>query len=254
MAGIFKKTIRTILRCMPTPVQRMIRSIQWENARLRREHWYLEWAGRQEFFRRAFLALQFNEVGGDYAEFGCWRGQTFTMAYEESRRAGLNCKLWAFDSFTGLPPQALPEDEHPKWIQGTMHTSLEEFHAILKENGILKSAYEVVPGYYDVTLAPTASDSRLPADLCMAYVDCDLYSSTSAVLKFLLPRLKHGMILAFDDYFCYSSRQLPGERRACNEVFNAHPDWQLVPYIQYGWHGMSFFVESKRLWPCSDAP
>jgi len=24
-------------------------------------------------------------------------------------------------------------------------------------------------------------------------------------------------------------------------------NWRLVPYIQYGWHGMSFMIESKAL-------
>ena len=47
-----------------------------------------------------------------------------------------------------------------------------------------------------------------PTDIALAYIDCDLYSSTMPVLEFLLPRLKNGMIIAFDDYFCWSATQL----------------------------------------------
>lgn len=67
-----------------------------------------------------------------------------------------------------------------------------------------------------------------------------------SVLRFLRPRLKHGMILAFDDYHCWSSTQISGERRAVKDAFDTDKDWDLVPYIQYGWAGMSFVVESKN--------
>jgi hypothetical protein len=65
--------------------------------------------------------------------------------------------------------------------------------------------------------------------------------------KFLLPRLKHGMIIAFDDYFCWSATQLSGERRAQLEFFSRDPRWELVPFIQFGWHGQSFVVEDRKI-------
>jgi hypothetical protein len=123
-------------------------------------------------------------------------------------------RLWAFDSFSGLPPQVLPEDEHPIWVRGTMSIEVDEFEKICKESGIPLAHYSVVPGFYENTLsAPHTAD--LPSDICLAYIDCDLYSSTKAVLEFLLPRLKHGMIIAFDDYYCWSATQVSGERKAC---------------------------------------
>jgi hypothetical protein len=48
-----------------------------------------------------------------------------------------------------------------------------------------------------------------------------MYSSTRTVLSFLESRLKHGMIVAFDDYFCWSSTQISGERRAFVEFVAA---------------------------------
>lgn len=45
-----------------------------------------EQAWRQQFFYNAFRALSFNGIDGDYAEFGCWGGLTFSMAYGESRK------------------------------------------------------------------------------------------------------------------------------------------------------------------------
>ena len=218
-------------------------------------------ADRREFFRRAFIFLGFNGIDGDYVEFGCFGGVTFKLAYEESRGAAqhlagiphvaqnpskVDRNLWAIDSFAGLPAQRAPEDEHPAWIEGTLLTTVEEFHLTCERNAIPRSAYTTVEGYYEDTLGEHSA-WPLPADISLAYVDCDLYSSIRTVLAFLMPRLKHGMILALDDYFCYSPTQVSGARRACVESFGANAHWRLVPYVQYSWGCMSFIVESKRI-------
>ena len=62
------------------------------------------------------------------------------------------------------------------------------------------------------------------------------------------------MIIAFDDYFCWSEAYISGERMAMLELFSGASDWNLVPYIQFGWHGLSFVVESKRLTNSPHAP
>ena len=76
--------------------------------------------GRLQFFHNAFKALSFNGIDGDYAEFGCCGGNTFAHAYRESRYHGHAAKLWAFDSFQGLPPATDDKDLHPEWVEGTM--------------------------------------------------------------------------------------------------------------------------------------
>src|SRR5438477_10578680 len=142
---------------------------------------------RREFFYNAFKALRFNGIDGDYAEFGSWGGMTFALAYGESRRHGHTARLWAFDSFQGLPQPHGAEDEHPEWRRGKMATNVDEFHAICAANGIPREAYEVVPGFYEDTLSTSSLDEE-PANIALAYVDCDLYTSAKAVLEFLRPR------------------------------------------------------------------
>jgi O-methyltransferase len=197
---------------------------------------------RQDFFFKAFKAIAFNGISGDYAEFGCYDGGTFAMAYKEIKRHKCNGRLWAFDSFQGLPPPEGDKDRHPQWSEGRMGVSLEKFRAKCKSRGIPASRYSVVPGFYNETL-PNLSPADAPDNICLAYIDCDLYSSTKSVLEFLKPRLKHGMIIAFDDYFCWSESQISGERRALLEVFADIEDFQLTPYIQFNWAGNSYLVE-----------
>jgi hypothetical protein len=200
---------------------------------------------RQEFFYNAYTALAFNGIDGDYCEFGCHQGMTFQLAHQESRRRGMNARMWAFDSFQGLPPALCPEDNHPRWKQGTMATSLEDFHAICRSHGIPRDAYEAVPGFYEQTLTALSSDDP-PANICLAYVDCDMYSSTRTVLEFLLPRLKHGMILAFDDFFCWTAEKRSGNQLAMEHVLGPSSEWELIPYMQFGWHGKSFVLAARE--------
>lgn len=201
---------------------------------------------RREFFRRAFHALSYNGIDGDYAEFGCGK-ITFALAYAESRRAKYPCHLWALDSFQGLPPLEIPVDLHPMWVEGLMCTSLEEFRDTCRHNSIPESDYDVVPGFYQDTLRNGDTSTNLPSNISLAYIDCDLYSSTRLVLKFLSNRLKHGMIIALDDYFCWSKNTVSGERKAFAEFFDGHDRFSLLPYCQYSWGGMSFILEDKRL-------
>ncbi len=239
----------TLKRFIPPRWRRFYR--KYASPVIKDAHYY-EYAGRDEFFRRAFTALAFNGIHGDYAEFGCCGGLTFGLAHKYSRRQGHACQLWAFDSFAGLPAQSDEADRHPIWIQGAMSIGVGEFRQICKENGIPETSYRIVEGYYDDTLG-AAGPAGLPQDICLAYVDCDLYSSAKSVLGYLMPRLKHGMILAFDDYHCWSSTQASGERKACAEYFHDHPDWNLVPFSAFGWGGMSFMVESRKLSICTGA-
>jgi len=201
---------------------------------------------KQQFFYNAFRALAFNRIDGDYAEFGCWSGSTFWLAYTEARKHDHGAHLWAFDSFKGLPAPASRKDSHPAWVKGEMRVSVEEFRAICARDGIPERDYDVIPGFYHQTLANMADDAA-PTNIALAFIDCDMHSSARCVLDFLLPRLKHGMIVAFDDYFCWSATQISGERRAMLEVFGNHEKWNLLPFMQFGYHGQSFVVEDKAI-------
>ncbi len=231
------------------PVQRLYRLFRRVAYRLfRADVRHSEEEHRREFMRRAFHALSFNGISGDYAEFGSHGGTTFGFAYDEMARRGKKRQLWAFDSFAGLPEQQGKADYHPGWKKGKMATSPDAFIALCRKRGIPDNAYTMVQGYYEDTLSAKATGSAgLPDDIALAYVDCDLYSSTKQVLEFLQPRLKHGMIIAFDDYFCFSDRTVSGERKAFLDTLEPDDRFQFLPYVQFGWHGMSFIVEEKDL-------
>jgi len=197
---------------------------------------------RHLFFYQAFRLLSTNGITGDYAEFGSFRGLTFWQAYTEIARQRLPARLWAFDSFEGLPRPRSKRDEHPTWRPGSMATSESEFHAVCRRRGISRERYEAVKGLFSDTLPGRAA----PRDIALAYIDSDMYSSAVDVLNFLEPRLKQGMIIAFDDYFCMSSTQAAGERLALQEFTARNDRFEFVPYLPYSFGAMSFVLEAKR--------
>ena len=170
---------------------------------------------------------------------------TFGLSYRAMQFAHSPRQLWAFDSFRGLPTSAGDDATHPAWTAGNMAFSLEQFDRACREQAIPQDQYITVPGFYDETL--TQGRDGLPTDIALAYVDCDLYSSTKTVLAFVAPRLKHGMIIPFDDYFCYSSTRLAGERKALLEFGREQTRFQFAPYQPFGSFGMSFIVEDGAL-------
>jgi hypothetical protein len=205
---------------------------------------------RRDFFRRAFTYLTECGISGDYLEFGCYSGTTFGYAYRYAHRAGHPARFWAFDSFEGLPSSDDPRDKHPLWQAGNFAATVEQFLEHCAMRDIPGDRIEVVKGYYSDTLSPASPvHARLPTDIAFAYVDCDLYTSTKSVLDFLAPRLKHGMILAFDDYFSMSGQAIAGERLAFLEMEKNSPRFCFLPYIQYGTVATSFLVEERSLLP-----
>ncbi len=122
-----------------------------------------------------------------------------------------------------------------------MAMSEPDFIARCVAHGIPRDRFSTVKGFY----ADSLPVQQMPDRVSFAYVDCDLYSSTTEVLRFLEPRIQHGTIVAFDDYYCYSPHGPSGERLAAAEFFDDNPDWQLLPYVQYGWYGKSFVVERR---------
>jgi O-methyltransferase len=198
----------------------------------------------EAFFFDAAVALGVNGISGDYVEFGSWGGNTLRMGYENLSPSGRH--LWAFDSFEGLPEPTDPRDEHPGWRSGGEgQGGVEAFRLACDDHGIPRDAYTTVAGYFEDTLPPLGADGG-PVDISLVYLDCNMYSSTVTALEFLEPRLKHGMILAFDDYYCWSPTDVSGERSAFLEFEAAHPEWNFFRYKEVNWGGVSFVVEDAE--------
>lgn len=199
---------------------------------------------RRDLLENAFKFVSFNEIAGDYLEFGCASARTFRMAYDLISHYGLETRLWAFDSFQGLPVARDARDAHPKWTPGNYPTAAELFTTILDRHGVPSAKYEVIQGFYEDTIGPNSTGSEeYSKNVAIANIDCDMHSSTADVLHFLEPRMKAGMIIYFDDYYCYADGQKSGERIAMLEFLEKNPQWRFEHFKTVGWHGRAFVVE-----------
>ncbi|GJM37311.1 MAG: hypothetical protein DHS20C19_06780 [Acidimicrobiales bacterium] len=200
--------------------------------------------GYLEFFYDAWTNLNINAISGDYVEFGSWGGNTMNQAYKALCLTGLTDRhLWAYDSFDTLPEAQDDRDYHPGWNPGGAMGGggVDKFYEACDRHGIPREAYTATEGYFEDTIG-TAEPDDPPADIAMCLIDCNLYSSAATCMEWLQPRLKHGMILAFDDYWCWSPDKISGEQSLLMEFQRDHPEWTFDRYHTIARAGLSFVV------------
>jgi len=169
---------------------------------------------------------------GYYFEFGCHKGRTLRLAWDHSN--GLfDWTYVAFDSFEGLPD--IPEiDRNPMWEKGMSATTEEELTVITESAGMPRNRLITVKGFYDQSLESGIAKKLLPEKAVVVYVDCDLYTSTVPVLKFIKDFLQPGTIIVFDDWFCLYADPERGQRRAWAEFCRDNPQLHFIDFIGTG--------------------
>ncbi|MEZ6127605.1 MAG: TylF/MycF family methyltransferase [Planctomycetaceae bacterium] len=148
-------------------------------------------------------------VPGDFLEAGVWRGgATIFMRGMLKAWGNTSRKVWAADSFAGLP--APNEHEYPKDKGDQHHTfrelaiSLETVQENFRKYGLLDEQVCFLKGWFKDTL-PLAPIK----ELAILRLDGDMYESTMDGLRHLYPKLSPGGFLIVDDY---------GAVKACREA------------------------------------
>jgi hypothetical protein len=191
----------------------------------------------------AFAFLTNEKIAGDYAEFGVFRGDTFAAAFQAAGRWGnAAMRFHAFDSFAGLPDLEARDAGGP-FQAGQFSATRASFESKLKINRVDLSRVTITEGFFDETLTEARREEIGLRQVAIAVVDCDLYSSTVPVLRFLSDVLVDGAILIFDDWYCFKSSPQHGEQRACREWLLEQPGLRLAEYRSFHWSGQSFIVQ-----------
>lgn len=203
-------------------------------------------SGREDVLLGAFRFIRRNMLGGDYLEFGVYRGHTIHLAYgfseymaksvqgwlRAAERAALmrRMRFFGFDSFEGLP-EPVGIDAGPIFQKGDFATSLDEVRRRLRERGTDLSRVHLIPGFYDEVLTPSLRQTLALQAAAIVHVDCDFYKSTKTVLDFVTPLLQDGTIIIFDDWFHYCGHPHRGEQKAFSEWREQHPDWLVGEFM-----------------------
>ena len=135
------------------------------------------------FFSLAFDQICKEEVAGDLAELGVYKGHTATLIATMARRLGRTA--WLFDTFEGFSERDLQGIDVA--VQGATFddTSLEAVRAAVGETNV-----RFVKGYFPDTAIEVPAD----ASFCLVHIDCDLYAPIISSLGVLLSAVGSGWV------------------------------------------------------------
>lgn len=152
-----------------------------------------------------------NDVEGDIAEFGSFRGHSGWLISRTLEALGSDKHLFMFDTFESFPSESYGVDHF--WSD-THRVDFDEVRA--KFEG--RTNVTLVKGDFTQTLA----QSRV-GKLALAYIDCDSYRAT----RYLLQVLPDTYIAAHGAMVCedYGHPALLGNRVAVHEVCDSLRGW-----------------------------
>jgi Macrocin-O-methyltransferase (TylF) len=145
-----------------------------------------------------------DNIPGDFAEVGVWRGNTAAVLAFYAHHA--QRKLYLFDTFTGFDKNDITEDQQQLY-SAFSNTSLALVKDTLEELG---DCCEYIVGRFPSSLQGRDLDNRYS----IVNLDCDLYTSMKASLEFFYPRVNKGGIIFLHDY---SSGFWKGAKQAIDE-------------------------------------
>ena len=177
-------------------------------------------------FRLACQACEI-DMPGDFVECGVAAGgSTALLAYIIKSRSKRPRKIYAFDSFEGMPApthldthQGIPAED-TGWGSGTCYateTSVREICRALNVSDIV----EPVKGYFQETLPDTKSQI---GSVALLHMDGDWYDSTKVILANLYDNVVSDGFIQVDDYGHWDGckkavKEFEASRNTCFKIF-----------------------------------
>lgn len=180
---------------------------------------------------------------GDYYEFGIFNGHSLFYAQQIAKKQNFtDMSFFGFDSFKGLP--AIGEkDKNGYFYQGQYsYPKADVIKNIINHGGDL-NRIKLIEGFFDESLKKSLIKKYNLRKIAIAYIDCDLYSSTKTVLSFIKHLLMKDSLIIFDDWNAFLEKSKDkGEQLAFREFNEANPQIKFGQEFSYCWHGQIFRV------------
>jgi O-methyltransferase len=185
--------------------------------------------------------------GGDYMEFGLFKGYSFWHAQHLARAHGMEgMRFFGFDSFKGLPSpgdvDATPQDI---FYEGQYSCAKSDVVQNLNAKGVDWKKTYLIEGFFNESLVPALKNRYDMRSVAVALIDCDLYESTRDVMPFLADLIDDDTILLFDDWNCFDADENKGQRRAVREFLDGARGWRFEDWFSYGDYGQVFLVRKR---------
>ncbi len=150
---------------------------------------------------------------GDFAECGCWKGQSAYLIASILEENEFEGEFHIFDSFEGLSDLSSDDgNERRKLTRVGMEAQRKWFDSTEEEVSKNLSEFEFVT-LYKGWIPDRFSEVR-EKTFSFVHLDVDLYQPYVDSLKFFYPRLVDGGVICLDDY---GLTQFPGAKAALEE-------------------------------------
>lgn len=162
------------------------------------------------------LAALTKAIDGDVLEFGVSGGRSLALFGELLP----DRKIFGFDSFEGLP-----EDWALNVKKGAYAVAADKMKRVPANASLIAGWFEdSLPNFFRTYAGPVA----------LVHVDCDLYSSTVTVLRNIVPYIRPGLIIEFDEYMNYGAWR-DHEFKAWQEFVTLHGiRYEYIGYTRRG--------------------
>ena len=157
-------------------------------------------------------------VDGLWLEFGVCTGAS---SEEIIKMMPPKKTLYGFDWFQGLPETWVISPKNVKFkgeLFGSVAGKIPDLDRL-----------EIVDGLFEETL-PTFIENN-ENNVAFMHVDCDLYSSTKTIFKYLKNRLIPGTIILFDELYNYPNYHLHEYKAFMEHVTENEVNFEWIAYV-----------------------
>jgi len=180
---------------------------------------------------------------GDYYEFGLFRGYTLWAAHEACKKLCLTrTHLYGFDSFQGLPPVEGIDRANAGFFASQFACSQASVVHNLTKRGVDWSQISLIEGFFHESLTEELKKKYPFQRVAVAFIDCDLYSSTKDVLSWLTSLVAENSVLLFDDWYSFGDNPALGQQKAFGEFLAKNPCYVAEPCMEFEDHGKAFIL------------
>ncbi|HXA18674.1 MAG TPA: TylF/MycF/NovP-related O-methyltransferase [Thermoanaerobaculia bacterium] len=180
-----------------------------------------------------------NQIPGDFAECGVWRGGSMMLiAHTLLRLGNTDRTLWLYDTFEGMTP---PSAEDVQEMSGRSASEILTEHeksaddpfwgvaprAAVEEN-LRRTGYPIDRIRFIEGDVMTTIPSQAPSQIALLRLDTDWYASTRHEIQHLYPRIAENGVLIVDDYGYWR-----GARKATDEYLASLTARPLLHRVDY---------------------
>lgn len=174
----------------------------------------------QRFLVRYELMKLIKDIPGAVIELGVCSGNglmSLIHSHNIIQPTYKHREFYGFDTFEGFPDVHKNDIADVEWKKGDFANDcldkLKDVIDIHNKFYYVPTNVELIKGDVNQTV-PTFLDNNKHVLVSLLYFDLDIYEPTKTALKYFLPRMAKGSIVAFDEL---NYKSFPGETIACLE-------------------------------------